>query len=69
MSTAPPEQSVPYPCPRCLKAGGQPYRFAADESQSLRVLLRCDWCHHRWSEIIASDSAIVTDHPHLPVMK
>jgi hypothetical protein len=69
MSSSSSDQSVPYPCPRCQKAGGQPYRFSADDPRYLRVLLRCDWCHHRWSEIVASDSTIVAEHPHVPLMK
>jgi transcriptional regulator NrdR family protein len=46
-------------CPRCAKGGGQPFRLAPDAA-AVRVLLRCDHCHHRWSAIVDANDAMVT---------
>jgi len=43
-------------CPRCRRGWGQMYRVIPDETNSSRVLLRCDGCHHRWSIIVPTES-------------
>ena len=62
------DATVPCPCPRCNKGGGRPFRLAPDAAQ-VRVLLQCDWCHHRWSTIVAADDALVTNNARLWAMK
>ncbi|MBY0495604.1 MAG: hypothetical protein K2Y23_15455 [Cyanobacteria bacterium] len=52
MSELQPEQII-YTCPRCRQNMGRPYRFADDGPSRLRVLIRCQHCLHRWSEMIA----------------
>jgi len=56
---------MPVQCPRCQKAGGQPFRMAPDAEAAVRVLLQCDWCHHRWSTIVDADDALVTGNAQL----
>lgn len=43
-------------CPRCKKGVGQTYRVIPDNPSSLRILMRCDQCRHRWSAIVPKDS-------------
>lgn len=43
-------------CPRCHRGGGQPYRAVPEAAKTLRVLLRCDGCRHRWSAIVPEES-------------
>jgi hypothetical protein len=43
-------------CPRCRRAGGQAYRAVPDDEVTVRVLLRCDGCHHRWSVLVPQES-------------
>lgn len=60
MMLSPDHAAAMYPCPRCGKTGGQPFRLAKDSATMLRILLRCDWCRHRWSDQVAADSPVVT---------
>jgi predicted CxxxxCH...CXXCH cytochrome family protein len=44
-------------CPRCHSGSGQPFRTVPDEATgSVRVLMRCDACHHRWSVMVPRDT-------------
>jgi len=43
-------------CPRCRRDAGQAYRAVSQDPTSLRVLIRCDACRHRWSMIVPQDS-------------
>jgi hypothetical protein len=42
-------------CPQCKSGSGQPDRAAPHEQhQTVRLLLRCDQCKHRWSILVPS---------------
>ena len=43
-------------CPRCQRKTGAPYRVVPVDLVSLRLLVRCDACRHRWSVIVSKDS-------------
>ena len=45
-------EPIVYACPRCQHNGGRAYRFADAGPNLLRVLVRCENCLHRWSEMI-----------------
>ena len=47
------QEQIHYTCPRCQQRVGRPYRFADDGPRTMRVLIRCQNCLHRWSEMIA----------------
>jgi hypothetical protein len=64
-----PTDAAPSSCPRCLKGDGQPFRLAHDAESSVRVLLRCDLCHHRWSTIVDADHRFVTGNAQLWIKK
>jgi hypothetical protein len=42
-------------CPRCNRTGGRPFRTVAQDPKTFRVLLRCDFCRHRWSIIVSEE--------------
>jgi len=50
------EHSSQHTCPRCQRKTGAPYRVVPVDPVSLRVLVRCDACRHRWSVIVPKDS-------------
>jgi hypothetical protein len=53
-------------CPRCQSGTGQPFRALADEATAtVRVLLRCDGCHHRWSTMVPSENLSPAFHARL----
>jgi hypothetical protein len=39
--------------------------MAPDEAEAVRVLLQCDWCHHRWSTIVPADDVLVKSNAQL----
>ena len=47
------QEQISYTCPRCQQCVGRAYRFADGGPRLLRVLIRCENCLHRWSEMIA----------------
>jgi DNA-directed RNA polymerase subunit RPC12/RpoP len=56
MSESPQHTAIEYTCPRCQKAMGRPFHFSNDGRLQLRVLIRCQYCQHRWSVLIARDA-------------
>jgi hypothetical protein len=43
-------------CPRCQRKAGAPYRVVPVDTVTLRLLVRCDACRHRWSVIVPKNS-------------
>lgn len=53
-------------CPRCQSGSGQPFRAVPDEgTDNVRVLMRCDACHHRWSAMVPRDTLSPADQDRL----
>jgi hypothetical protein len=44
-------EQTPHLCPRCQQPAGRAYKYA-DDGSSLRVLIRCGLCQHRWSALL-----------------
>jgi hypothetical protein len=46
-------------CPQCKTGSGKPDRAAPHEQQqTVRLLLRCDHCKHRWSILVKSPAGV-----------
>jgi len=38
-------------CPRCREGTGRPDGYAIHEGDTVRLIVRCSECRHRWSVI------------------
>jgi hypothetical protein len=44
-------------CPRCRAETGRPDRIAHEDTNEVRIVLKCDACRHRWSAMIPNDES------------
>ena len=46
-----------FPCPRCHQPTGRQDKFALEERDKVKVIVKCGECRHRWSVVMSAAEA------------